>query len=572
MLGIMALVYGAIYNLAHWSWAHYTMALHLLDDERDRKAQLAEALSELAHANQQLALMNERLAVARQVAEAAEKTKASFVANVSHEFRTPLNIIIGVVDLLVETPQIYGRALPDPLLADLDIVRRNCDHLSSMINDVLDLSQIEAGRLALHRERVRLDDLIERSLPVVRPLIQKKNLSLRVHVAESLPEVYCDLTRVRQVILNLLSNAARYTDAGEITLCAEQQGQFVQVSVQDTGPGIGADDAKHIFEAFYQGSTGQSVQQRGSGLGLSISREFVEMHGGAMTLESTPGQGSTFTFTLPISPLLEPTPPAHSWLRQDWPWLDRSGKKGIEVPPADPPLMIFDVTGELSPLLTRYAGEVPVQTVSALEEAGRRNSAAAHAALVINAASAAQACALTEEARLAVPGTPIIGCALPQRTQHARAAGAEGYLLKPVSRTTLQAVLDRSPAPARVLVVDDELDTQQLMRRTLSACKPGIHVGTAGSGEEALHHMRTLAPDLVLLDILLPDMDGWQVLERKAADAHIRDIPTVMLSAQDPHDRPVTSPLIVAAMDDGLSVSKLLTCVRMLATVLPRAD
>ena len=170
-LGVMAAVYRPVHQLSSWSWEHFQRTQGLLEEARDRKAELEQVLDDLAHANQQLALANERLGAMRLIAEEAQRTKAAFVAKVSHEFRTPLNMIIGLVDLLAETPEIYGQELPPALWQDLEIVHRNCEHLSSMINDVLDLSQIEEGRLMLHRERVDLADVISGALTIVRPLL-----------------------------------------------------------------------------------------------------------------------------------------------------------------------------------------------------------------------------------------------------------------------------------------------------------------------------------------------------------------------------------------------------------------
>ena len=224
------------------------------EEVRSRRAEVEQALADLEHANRQLALANERMAVLRAIAEEAQKSKTEFVARVSHEFRTPLNMIIGLVDLLVETPEVYGEALPTAFFEDLKIVHRNCEHLSSMVSDVLDLSQVEAGRVALHQERVNLAELIDGAVAVVASLLERKGLALAVEVPPDLPVIYCDPTRIRQVVLNLVSNAVRFTERGGITIRAAQEGDAVQVSVADTGPGITPEDALRIFEPFCQGN------------------------------------------------------------------------------------------------------------------------------------------------------------------------------------------------------------------------------------------------------------------------------------------------------------------------------
>ena len=289
-------------QLERWLRDYFQRAQDALEEARDRRAELEQALADLAQANRQLALANERMAAMRSLAEEAQKSKAAFVAKVSHEFRTPLNMIIGLVALLTESPNVYGRQLPAELFEDLKIVRRNCEHLSGLVTDVLDLSQAEAGRLALRKERVNLAEIVEEALDVVWALLDKKHLRSEVQVPADLPLVYCDRRRIRQVILNLVSNAARFTDRGGIQVRVQPQGDLVAVSVIDTGPGILPEDLERIFEPFSQGSGELGGDRGGSGLGLSISKQFIEMHGGHIWIESQFGAGTTISFDVPISP------------------------------------------------------------------------------------------------------------------------------------------------------------------------------------------------------------------------------------------------------------------------------
>ncbi|RIK34688.1 MAG: hypothetical protein DCC55_32675 [Chloroflexi bacterium] len=249
-------------QITAWSWQQFQRAQHLLEEARNRQGDLAQALDDLAHANRQLTLLNEKLAGLRLLAEEAQNAKALFVAKVSHELRTPLNIIISLIDLLVETPEVYGDELPPPLLEDLRIVHRNCEYLSNMINDVLDLSQAEAGQLSLHRSRVHLGDALANAIDVVAPLVEKKGLALCIDLPADLPPVYCDPQRTRQVILNLVGNAARFTEKGRITLAATCAENSVIVSVTDTGAGISPEHAQQIFEPFFQGGDRSQAQMR----------------------------------------------------------------------------------------------------------------------------------------------------------------------------------------------------------------------------------------------------------------------------------------------------------------------
>lgn len=212
-----------------WAFQHYHLAQQKLEEARDRNQELDSVLEYQVHTNRQLDLLNERLAALRARAEESQRIKTNFVAKVSHEFRTPLNMIIGLIDLLTETPHIYGQELPPPLLADLKIVHRNCEHLSAMINDVLDLSQTEAGRLNLHRELGDLCEDIHHAVEIVRPLVEKKGITLCLEVTEHPCPYVRDQTRLRQVLLNLLSNAARYTAHGMITVRLARVGRSIRI-------------------------------------------------------------------------------------------------------------------------------------------------------------------------------------------------------------------------------------------------------------------------------------------------------------------------------------------------------
>ncbi len=571
--GILWLMLQPVQDVAQWAWQYYKQAQVSLEEARAHRAELKQALEDLAHANRQLALMNERLSTAWQVAEEAQKAKAAFVANVSHEFRTPLNMIIGLTDLLLETPDVYGPQLPPALYEDLEIVRRNCEHLASMINDVLDLSQMEAGRLALHREPVNLSEIVERAVAVVRPLLDKKHLSLQVTLPPDLPEVYCDRTRIRQVIVNLLSNAARYTDQGGITVDVRPEERHVLVRVGDTGPGIAPEDAQRIFEPFYQGQQAWRSGRGGTGLGLSISKQFVELHGGEMGLESALGVGSTFYFKLPIDPLKELEAGPARWLVEEWLWHERTTPANLPKMPIKPCLLICDETGDLPPIFARYTDNLEVIEICDLAQAIESAQHRPTQALLINVPSPQKLHALVQRARQELPELPIMGCCLSAKTEHALSAGAVGYLLKPITRDQLQATLEAVGKPLRrVLVVDDDPDALRLFVRMLQACDDSLEITTASTGMQALDRLRTEHPDLTLLDIVLPDIDGWHVLAAKNQDETLHDIDVIMLTAQDPDTRPATSEVLMVTMGEGLSLGQLLRCSQAIPTLLRYPD
>ncbi len=564
ILGIMFAVYYSVYQTIGYSEAYFERAQGLLEQARSRKAELEQALVDLANANRQLALASERMAMLRTLAEEAQKAKTMFVAKVSHEFRTPLNMIIGLVSLMVETPEMYDVVLPPEMRSDLEVVYRNCVHLANMINDVLSLTQMEAGRLVLHKERVDLQQLIDNAVTAVRPLVEKKGLYLRVESPDDLPQVYCDATRIQQVILNLVSNAARFTMQGGITVRVEQEDQRVVVCVADTGPGIPPEDVEMIFEPFCQGSRDIWRDKGGAGLGLSISKQFVQLHGGRMWLKSELGVGSSFLFELPISPPVgHAAGPGHQ-IMEDWLLRERAfrtDQAGVAEASAKPRLVVWDETGALHSQLPGYADRIEFVAANDWTQAMEALRRCPAHALVLNVAAPDAVWPHVARVRAQVPDTPIVGCSVPRPVVRAVEAGAAGYLTKPVTRIHLEEAIRNLGKPVRkVLVVDDDPDALRLFTRMLYACDDTLSVATASDGQQALEAIRSTRPDLVLLDIIMPKMDGWQMLERLRSEDGTAGLPVLLVSAQDLVERPPESPLLVTALGEGLSLNRLLRC------------
>jgi signal transduction histidine kinase/CheY-like chemotaxis protein len=575
-LTIMYAVYGSMRQLIAWLEEYFERAERSLEEVQDRRAELEQAMESLAHANRQLALANDRSAALRTIAEEAEKAKTMFVANVSHEFRTPLNMIIGLVDLMIESPEIYTVALSPKMREDLEVVHRNCELLSNMINDVLDLTRMGAGRMPLYRERVSLKQIIDHAVEVARPLLEKKRLALQITIPDDLPEVYCDRIRIQQVILNLVSNAARFTEKGGITIVVVQEDQQVLVSVADTGPGVSSQDAQRIFEPFCQGTGELWRGKGGSGLGLSISKRFIDLHEGRMWLESEPGAGTTFFFTLPLSPPIEPVARPGHQIREDWVWREHAfmASRGVSTSQlAKPRVVVCDETGALHAELARHSNQVELIDTRRLSQAAQELRQCPAHAMVLNTPASDNLCRLVETASQEAPGTPVIGCSVPRSVERAISAGALGYLIKPVARAHLQKAIQAVGKPVRrILVVDDDPDTLQLLNRMLLVCDSTLQVVTASSGQEALDELRRMPPDLMLLDIVMPDMDGWRVLECLRQDQRTRDVPAFFLSAQDPADQPLMSRVLVATMDEGLSLNKLLGCTLEISALLLKPE
>jgi CheY-like chemotaxis protein len=369
------------------------------------------------------------------------------------------------------------------------------------------------------------------------------------------------------VVLNLVSNAARFTERGSITLRAAQQDEWITVSVTDTGPGIAPEDATRIFEPFCQGMRSPWRDQGGSGLGLTISKQFIELHGGRIWLESQPGQGATFAFRIPISSPLESVASPGRWISEEFRWVERTSRPKLPQAPFRPRVVVYDETGELAPALGRWAEQAELVETRSLPQAAEDLQQYPAHALLVNAVSPERLWSLAEEARLVAPDLPIVTCCVPPRLDRARAAGAFDYLVRPVTQAQLWASIRSLGRPIhRILVVDDDPDVRQLLRRMLLSGserrtdQQPIEVDTAADGEEALASLRTDPPDLVLLDVVLPGMDGWQVLARKSQDAALRDIPVIMVSAQDRAEQQLRSEAFLATLGDGLRISHLLQC------------
>jgi signal transduction histidine kinase/CheY-like chemotaxis protein len=502
------------------SAASHAEAWRHAQEARANRAELVQALKQLDLAYYRLQRANAALELAWKAADAAERSKTEFVTNISHELRTPLNLIIGFSEMILTAPEAYQAPLPVAYRGDLHAIYRSAQHLLTLTNDVIDLARVGMDRLALAREPLDAGEIIADAAGIVRAYIETKGLALRLAVEPDLPTLHADRLRLRQVLLNLLTNAARFTERGAITISAARTGGWVRVAVADTGRGIPADQLPKVFEEFYHdggAATPPAERLGGIGLGLPLSKRLIELHGGHIGVESAVGRGTYFWFELPIA-----APETAG--RAGQPTRHRPRDAG----PTERILVLAGPEPQFLDFLRRHLAGYRVVGTPDLAAAAAAAADLRALAIVADAAAAAGAAS-------AAP-VPVVSLPMPWGAQ----VGAEGmvvaHLVKPVARMVLYDTLRRLPAPvADVLIVDDDRRFVRLLRRMLETdpARPGYAIRTAFDGWTALDQMAAKRPDLVLLDLSLPALDGAGVLAAMRAAPDLAGVPVIIISAQD---------------------------------------
>ena len=458
---------------------------------------------------------------ARAAAEAANTAKSQFLANMSHELRTPLSAVIGYSEMVQEELEDLGEA---GLIGDMKKIEANARHLLGLINDVLDISKIEADRVEIFAEDFDVASVVRDVATTVEGLIAKKGNALALDLPDGLGTAHTDVTKLRQCLINLLSNAAKFTENGRITLSVTRVGDALRFAVADTGIGMSAEQVSKLFERFAQADASTTRRFGGTGLGLAISRAFAEMLGGAITVESRQGEGTTFTLTLP-----------QQFSGTDTPVPDEPG-----TPVADRnTVLVIDDDAATRDLLARFLEREGFSVMIA--EDGRRGLELARSlrprAVLLDVTMPQMDGWDVLRALRADPeigSTPIVMVTILDEQNFAFSLGATDYIQKPIDWGNLRQIVDRfRPASGEgpILVVEDEADVRAHICAYLQ--REGFPVREAENGVHALDRMAGERPGLILLDLMMPEMDGFTFLRLLRERPEWRDVPVVVLTAKD---------------------------------------
>jgi signal transduction histidine kinase/CheY-like chemotaxis protein len=446
----------------------------------------------------------------------ANRAKSAFLANMSHELRTPLNAILGFSELLIDDADRFDDKARTKFLKQ---IHASGAHLLALINDVLDISKVEAGQMELKLETVQVAAIVEEVLDSVQPLASKKRIKLTDDSARGL-ELIADPARMRQMILNLVSNAIKFTpDGGAVKITSQQLPDEIEIAVADTGIGIAAADRGRIFREFQQLASGAGRQEQGTGLGLALTQRFAHLHGGEVRFESEPGKGSVFTISLPLKP------------PQD---------KSVERS-SSPLILIVEDNLMAAELMTRvierggFRTEVARTGHEALEKARGLKPVAITLDVLLPELDGWEVMANLKRDE-ATCHIPVLVVSVVNEPELAKAFGAFDYLVKPVRANDLLQRLSRfkfarTSEEVRLLVVDDEQANRDLLVKVLEPA--GFTVIVAEGGREGINLAKTSEPDLVLLDLMMPEVSGFDVVEALRGDAATQAIPIMVLTGKD---------------------------------------
>lgn len=464
---------------------------------------------------------------ARRGAEVASEEKSRFLASMSHELRTPLNAIIGYSEMLIEDANDLGQA---GFVTDLHKIMGSGRHLLALINDVLDLSKIEAGKMELYVERLSLRQLLVEVESTVAPLIAKRGNRLTVTAEVEPDEIEIDKTKLRQNLFNLLSNAAKFTENGEIRLCVErfagEDDDWLEFSVTDNGIGMTAEQQAKLFQAFVQVDSSTTRNYGGTGLGLTITQHFVRMMGGSIEVESEAGKGSTFRFRVPATSGTHPAREAP---------LPVEASQGLS---SHGTILVIDDEARARKFVSdavRGAGFDVIEAEGGEEGMAKMRRSRPDAIVLDVIMPGQDGWSVLREIKSdrSLCDIPVILATVVADREMGLAFGAADHLIKPIDPQQLVDTLNAVAGDGRhdVLVVDDDPATRELLRRVLT--REGWRVREASDGRRGLEQLKASRPTIMVLDLMMPDMDGFALLEALQAREDLADLPVVVVTSKD---------------------------------------
>ncbi len=484
-------------------------------------------ISERLQSEDKMRKVNQVLSELRDQALLASRAKSAFLANMSHELRTPLNAILGYSEMLKEEMEDIGH---EDLIPDLEKIHAAGRHLLALINSILDLSKIEAGRMELYMETTDVRRTVADVEELARPLAAKKDNRLIVECTEDVGTMVTDQTKLRQVLLNLLSNACKFTESGTVTLKVSRyqpvDADWISFTISDTGIGMSEVQMSKLFQEFIQADASTTRKFGGTGLGLAISRRFCHMMGGDINVKSQVAAGSTFTVRLPANT----TRPSTS---------DEEQALQITRSDATSRVLVIDDDPGVRELLARMLAKegFNVATASSGEQGVQRALEFDPAVITLDVMMPGMdgwsvLAAMKNDPKIA--HIPVVMVSMLDERRVGYALGAAAYMTKPIDRKRLVKTLGRfqDEPPFHVLLVEDEPDVREIVRRTLEG--DGWAVSEAQNGHEALEALsKPPAPTAILLDLMMPEMDGFQFVAEIDRHEEWRDIPVVVITAMD---------------------------------------